>query len=103
MGQFGETDCRAGMLAHFRPEQLVEEIGCSVDYLRHAVEAGRGVDHAEQPYQPLDAIEIAELGLEAGEDRQRDGTRGRVAFLDGDVLANLAEMFHPGSVGKSRP
>ena len=47
---FGETDCRPGMLAHFRSKQLVEEIGCSIDDLRHAIEAGRRVDHAEQPH-----------------------------------------------------
>ena len=50
MRQFGETDCRPGMLAHFRSKQFVEEIGCSIDDLRHAIEAGRRVHHAEQPH-----------------------------------------------------
>ena len=47
--KLGHADGGAGMLTDVRPEQLVEEIGGTIDHLRHAVEAGRRIDHAEQP------------------------------------------------------
>ena len=50
MRQLGHANSRAGMLAGLWPKQLVEEIGCAVDHLGHAIEPRRYVDHAEQPH-----------------------------------------------------
>src|SRR5262249_50709767 len=89
--QLGQTNSGARVLAALRAEELVEEVGGAVDHLGHAVEAGRHVDHAHQSHDALDAVELAQLLLEAREDRQRDQPRGGVALLDGEVAAELAD------------
>ena len=48
--------------------------------------------------QALIAVQIAELALEAGEDRQSRQARRLVAFLFGDLCAHLAERIGQGAV-----
>jgi hypothetical protein len=52
-------------------EELHEQVGAAVDHRRRPVEARRAVDHPEYPHDPLDPLEIAELGLERRQDRDR--------------------------------
>jgi hypothetical protein len=92
--QFGHADCGARVLAGLRAEQLVKEIRGAIDDLRHAVESRRDIDHSEQPHHALDAVEIAELRLQAGQNRQGNRARGRVALFDAKVAPDLALPFN---------
>src|SRR5271166_5869810 len=74
--KLGHPDRRARVLAVLRTEQLVEEVRCPVDHLRHPIKPGRCIDHAEQSHDAFDPIEITELRLEARQHGQRDGARG---------------------------
>src|SRR6266508_3585022 len=71
--------------------------GGSATAVRHAVESGRGIHHAEQPHHALDAVEIAELALQACEHGKGYGARGRVAILDRQVTADLPDWLDAGA------
>src|SRR5262245_64430830 len=64
--EFGKPDGGARMLAVLRTQQLVEEIRCAVDHLRHPVESRCHIDHSHEPHDTLDAFELAKLLFEAG-------------------------------------
>jgi len=64
-----------------RSPDLSDQVAEAVDHRRSQVEPGRAVDEAERLDPALDAVEIAELVLERGEDREGGEPRGLVAAL----------------------
>src|SRR5512134_1784200 len=70
----------AGVLPAVRPPELEDQVGEAIDHRGLAVKAGRSVHHAEGAHPAIDTVEIAELPLETGEDRERSAPRRRIAW-----------------------
>src|SRR5262245_29372824 len=87
----GDAD-RRPRVSSLRPEELDKEVGRAVDHLRLVLESRRARDEADHLDDLLDAVEPSELLLECAQDVQRAELRGQVAVLDGDVLADVAEV-----------
>lgn len=71
-------------------EHLDQQIRAPVDDGGHAVEAGRGVDHAEHLDDSFDAVERAELGLHRRENRQSGHPCRIPTLFECEVAADLA-------------
>ena len=69
-GKLGEPHRAAGMATGF-PEDLDEQVGAPVDHGRRLVEPRRDVDHAEDLDEPCNPVEITQLLLHRGQNRQR--------------------------------
>src|SRR5690348_13997685 len=79
--QFGHADGAARVRAGLLAPQLQDQVGEAVDHRRLPDETRRGVDHAERAYPVRDAIQVAELPLQAAEHGQRGEPRGFVTLL----------------------
>lgn len=78
-GQFGQPHRAAGMAAGLT-ENVDQQVRASVDDRRRLVETGPDIDHTEDLDDAIDAVEIAELGLQRGQDRE-GGHPGRIPSL----------------------
>ena len=76
----------AGRLA----PDLEDEVGEAVDDGRGLVEAVAALDHPQRLDPALDAVEVAELLLERGKDRESDQPRCLVAGVDVELVARRA-------------
>ena len=72
------------------PKTSTIEIGGAVHHLGAVKEGRRGIDEAAEPHDAHDLVEIAERGLDLGQQVDRAGARGLLAVLDRDVVAELA-------------
>ena len=83
-------------------EHLHEQVGAAVDHGGGLVETGRDVDHAEHLDDALDAVEVAELGVERREDRERGHPRRPAAVVEREVATDLA-AHDVGAVDRTVP
>src|SRR6266508_1342445 len=72
-------------------EHRDEEIGTAVDHFRLLAEFRRGVDHAQELDDALDAIEVAQFGLHDGDQAQAGLAGVLVALLLREVATDLAD------------
>src|ERR1044071_5591742 len=100
--QLGQPDRGARVLPRFRPVQLEDQVGESVDHGRLVDEAGRRVDHPEDAQPARHAVEVAELALERPEDRERRQPRGLVALFERYLGADLAQHGRERAVRQLR-
>src|SRR5664279_6134969 len=70
-GQLGHAHRRACVLSTLRAVQLHDQVGEAIDDRGLLFETGRGIDHSEDPDPRRYPVEVAQLALEAAEDRQR--------------------------------
>ena len=89
--QRGHAD-RGAAVTTGRAEHVGEEPARAVDDRGLLREPGRARDEAEHGEHPLDAIEIAELGLQHRQRVQRAPARRLRALLDGEVVAEQARV-----------
>ena len=88
-GQRGDADGRARVLA-LLAEDGDHHVGSAVHHLRAVEEARRRVHEAAEPHHPRHLVEIADGGLDLGEQIDRTGARRFLPVLDGDPGAQLA-------------
>jgi len=82
--------------------EFEDQVREAVDHGRHAVEAGRGVDHAEHPHPGADAVEVAEGALQAAEDAERCQACRFIALLDAEFAPDLAQRQGESAVAGGR-
>src|ERR1700693_4175523 len=70
-------------------EHRNHQIGGAVHHFRAVGEARRRIDEAAEPHHLLDLVEIAERGLDLGDQADGAGPRRLLAVLDGDAGAEL--------------
>ena len=70
-------------------EDLHQQVGTPVDHGRGLVEAGSNIDHAEYLDDALDAIEVAQLGVQRGQNGQPGEAGSPATVFEGDVAAHL--------------
>src|SRR5215831_19363569 len=80
-GELGHSDGRPRVPAALRPVQLDDQLGEAVDDGGLIPEAGRRVHHAEHAQPSRYAVEIAELALQAAENRKPRETRAELRLL----------------------
>ncbi len=97
--QNGDADGRARVLADLGAEDLGEQLRRAVGDLGLEVEVGLRRDEDVDLEHALDAVEVAEGEDERGEHVDDALLRGGLRLLDGDVLADLAELGE-GAVGE---
>ena len=68
-GKLGHSDRASRVRTLLASEDLDDELRESVDDRGLAIESRSGIDHAEDARPGGDAIEVAQLALEASEDR----------------------------------
>ena len=78
--------------------ELEHQVGEAVDHRRRLVEAGRALDQPERLDPTGHPVELAELRLQRGEDRERRQARRLVALLDRE----LARRPGPSSAPRCR-
>jgi hypothetical protein len=78
-------------MADVRTEHREDQVGEAVDHRGMPIESRRTVHHAEDAHPARDAIEVAELALQAAEDREPDLARDFGRLLERHVGADLAE------------
>src|SRR6266404_148670 len=88
-GQGGDADGGAGMPA-LVAEGCDHQVGGAVEYLGAVEEVWRGIDEAAEPDHADHLVEIAERGLDLGQQIDAATLRRRVALFDGDAGAQLA-------------
>ena len=69
------------MAADIGTEHREDQVGEAVDHGWMTVEIRRAVHHAEDAHPPGDTIEVAELALQAAEDREADLARDLLSLL----------------------
>ena len=97
--QHGDADGRA-RVTPLLAENIDDEIGGAVHHLRPIDEARRRIDETVEPHHAYDAIEIAERGLDLGEEIDGAGARGGLAVLDRHRCAELSFGDEP-AVGEA--
>jgi hypothetical protein len=88
-GQFCETHGTAGVTSCVA-EDIHEQVGASIDNSRSLIEPWCDIDHPEDFYDAGDAVKIAEIGSQGGEDGQRSHSRRLSSLFDGKVPSDLS-------------
>jgi hypothetical protein len=97
-GQLSQTHGRSGVGAGLSVE-LDDQVREAIDDRWLALEAGRRADHPEDAQPGRDPIEIAELALEAAQDRESDQPGRLIRLLHGHVVIDLAQWSGDAAVG----
>src|SRR5206468_979103 len=95
------ADRRARRLAAVA-EQLDEEIGRAVDDAWLIAEPGRRVDESQEVHELLDAVQIAERVFDRRQGHQDGVTRGLVALLERQVLADDTRQIALAALSRRR-
>ncbi len=80
-------------VAAFVAEHFDHQIGGAVHDLGPVGEAGRRIDEAAEPHHADHFVEVADLGLDLGQQVDRAGARRLLAVLERDAGAELALGF----------
>jgi len=88
-GQFRETDGTAGVTSCVA-EDIHQQVGASIDNRGSLIEPWCDIDHPEDLYDARDAVKIAEIGSQGGEDGQRSHSRRVPSLFDGKVPSELS-------------
>src|SRR4051794_5058636 len=99
-GQLAGADGRSRVASRVAPE-AEDEVAEAVDGGRRGIEALRAADEAEGLDPGGHAVEVAELLLERGEDRQAGGAGGVVGLLDGHLGAHATGDEQPVAVERT--
>src|SRR6185312_16283582 len=89
--QFGHADRGTRVTAALRTIELEDEVRKSVDDQGLLIEARSGVHHSEHPEPRGHAVEIAELALQAPENRERGQARRVLRLLERHGEADLPQ------------
>src|SRR5580658_4946616 len=76
-------------------EHLDKQVGAAIDDFRRVVEVGRGVDHAKELDDEVDAVERAKRVTHGREQSEADQPGAPVALLDADIGAELTGQMNP--------
>src|ERR1700674_2553407 len=87
--QRGNADRRARVLAVVA-EYRDHQIGGAVHHFRAVDETGDRIDEGAEPHHPRHLVEIAERGLDLGDQADGAGARRLLAVLDRDAGAELS-------------
>jgi len=88
-GQFRETDGTASVTSCVA-EDIHQQVGASIDHSGSLIESWCDIDHPEDLYDASDAVKIAEIGSQGGEDGQRSHSRRMPSLFDGKVPPELS-------------
>src|SRR4030095_2567069 len=90
-GQLGHSYCASRVRAALRTARVDDQVREAVDDGGLAIEARSGIDHAEDPRPRCDAVQRAELALQAAQDRESGEPCGGVRLLERHFAADLSK------------